>query len=84
MVLLDTALELKDHILAHHAGQTVLVVGHADTVPELIRLLGGPSMPNIDDCEFDNLFVLIKHSATAAIVTKLKYGKATAPCPPTT
>ena len=82
LVRLDMAQELRDHILTHHAGQTVLVVGHADTVPELIRLLGGPSLPDIDDCEFDNLFVLIKHSATAAMVSKLKYGQPTAPCPP--
>lgn len=81
LVRLDEAAELKDHILAHRVGQTVLVVGHSDTVPELIKLLGGPSLPIIDDCEFDNLFVLVRHSATSASVTKLKYGEPTsAPC----
>jgi 2,3-bisphosphoglycerate-dependent phosphoglycerate mutase len=80
-VRLSEATELKDHILTHHLGQTVLVVGHSDTVPELIALLGGPSLPIIDDCEFDNLFVLVKHSTTSASVTKLKYGESTsAPC----
>ena len=80
-VRLDAATELKDHILTHHAGQTVLVVGHSNTVPELIKLLGGPSLPIIDDCEFDNLFVLVKHGATKASVSKLKYGEPTsAPC----
>ena len=80
-VRLAEATELKDHILTHHAGQTVLVVGHSDTVPELIALLGGPSLPIIDDCEFDNLFVLVKYSTTKASVTKLKYGEPTsAPC----
>jgi broad specificity phosphatase PhoE len=80
-VQLYPATELKDHILAHHAGQTVLVVGHSNTVPDLIGLLGGPSLPVIDDCEFDNLFVLVRYSATSASVTKLKYGEPTsAPC----
>jgi broad specificity phosphatase PhoE len=80
-VRLDAATELKDHILTHHAGQTVLVVGHSNTVPELIELLGGPSLSIIDDCEFDNLFVLVKHSTTKASVSKLKYGEPTsAPC----
>ena len=80
-VRLDEATDLKDHILTHHGGQTVLVVGHSDTVPQLIALLGGPSLPIIDDCEFDNLFVLVRHSATSASVTKLKYGEpTTAPC----
>lgn len=79
-VRLDTAAELKNHILANQAGKTVLVVGHSDTVPRLIALLGGPALPNINDCEFDNLFVLVRHSATRASVTKLKYGEPTAPC----
>jgi len=80
-VRLSAATELKDHILTHRAGQTVLVVGHSDTVPALIALLGGPSLPIIDDCEFDNLFVLVKHSTTKASVSKLKYGEPTsAPC----
>lgn len=79
-VRLDTATELKNHILTNRAGQTVLVVGHANTVPELIRLLGGPSLPEINDCEFDNLFVLVRYSATNANVAKLKYGEPTAPC----
>lgn len=80
-VRLSEATELKDHILTHHDGQTVLVVGHADTVPELIALLGGPSLPTIDDCEFDNLFVLVRYSTTKASVVKLKYGEPTsAPC----
>ena len=81
LVRLNEATELKDHILTHHAGQTVLVVGHGNTVPELIALLGGPSLPVIDDCEFDNLFVLVRYSTTSAGVTKLKYGEPTsAPC----
>ena len=81
MVQLLEPTELKDHILTHHAGQTVLVVGHSNTVPELITLLGGPSLPIIDDCEFDNLFVLVRHSNTSSSVTKFKYGEpTTAPC----
>ena len=81
LVRLNAAPELRDHILTHHAGQTVLVVGHTNTVPDLIELLGGPSLPDIDDCEFDNLFVLVRYSTTSASVTRLKYGELTsAPC----
>jgi broad specificity phosphatase PhoE len=80
-VRLLAAAELSDHILRNRAGQTVLVVGHNNTVPELIGLLGGPSLPVINDCEFDNLFVLVKHSNTTATVSKFKYGEPTsAPC----
>lgn len=80
IVRLLAATDLKDHILTHHEGRTVLVVGHADTVPDLIRELGGPSLPVINDCVFDNFFVLVRRSATEASLTKLKYGETTGPC----
>ncbi|HEX8142852.1 MAG TPA: phosphoglycerate mutase family protein [Pyrinomonadaceae bacterium] len=73
----DEALKLKNDILSNNAGKTVLVVGHTDTIPELIRQLGGENMPDIDDKEFDNLFVVTVFSPGKASVTKLKYGKPT-------
>jgi broad specificity phosphatase PhoE len=39
-------------------GDVVVVVGHSDTVPEFIGALGGPSDLEIDDAEFDRMFVL--------------------------
>lgn len=77
---LSSATDLRDHILANHAGQIVLVIGHANTVPLLIRELGGPSLPAINDCVFDNLFVLVRRSATEATLTRLKYGEQTVAC----
>jgi broad specificity phosphatase PhoE len=41
-----------------HRGATILVVGHSNTVPQIIAALGGPTLPNINGVEFDNLFVL--------------------------
>lgn len=42
-----------------HEGQTVLVVGHSNTVPAIIAALGGPKLPDICDSQYSNLFVLI-------------------------
>ena len=36
---------------------TVLIVGHSNTVPAVIKALGGEPV-TIDDSEFDNLFIL--------------------------
>lgn len=47
----------------------VLVVGHSDTVPDLIRAFGGPAVTIADD-EFDDLFVLTP--ATGSVL-RLKY-----------
>jgi broad specificity phosphatase PhoE len=55
-------LELDDDMAAaeqqlRSAGQCVLVVGHTDTVPDLISALGGPPV-EIPDNAFNRLFVL--------------------------
>ncbi len=67
--------KLADTILAKHSGETVLVVGHSDTVPEIIAALGGPSMPELGEFEFDNLFVVTIYAPGKASVALLKYGE---------
>jgi broad specificity phosphatase PhoE len=56
-----------------HAGQTVLVVGHSNTVPDIIRALGADVPPICDD-EYDNLYVVELPPTGAARVIMAKYG----------
>jgi broad specificity phosphatase PhoE len=74
---IDGALPIKNHILSNHTGQTVLVIGHSDTVPDIIRRLGAGSVPVIDVAEFDHLFVVNVFSPNRATLTRLKYGNQT-------
>jgi phosphohistidine phosphatase SixA len=46
-----------------------LVVGHTNTVPDIVSGLGGPAIAAIDPSEFDNLFML-----SAQHVSHLRYG----------
>lgn len=55
--------------LKQHTDQTVLVVGHSDTVPDVIKAFGGPNV-TIGDDEFGDLFVLVP--GTGAL-TRLAY-----------
>jgi phosphohistidine phosphatase SixA len=55
------------------AGENVLVVGHSNTVPDVIRALGGDTVPTIDEKEFDDLFVVTVYAKGKATVTHLKY-----------
>lgn len=73
-IVMDEPLQIKSDILSNHAGQTVLVIGHSDTVPDLINRLEAGSVPVIDDSEFDNLFVVKVFNQQRASVTRLKYG----------
>ncbi len=66
---------LAKNILDGHAGQTVLVVHHSDTLPELIVALGASTKPIIRDDEFDKLFVVTVYAPHKAKVMILRYGK---------
>jgi broad specificity phosphatase PhoE len=67
--------DIKKDILLKHAGKTVLVVGHTDTVPEVIQLFGDNSGHEIDEDEFDNMFVATVLDESSVRVTRLKYGE---------
>ncbi len=57
-------------------GKTILVVGHSNTLPKLIRRLGvkNYTIQNLGDNEFDNLFVLT-YKKRKIKFKQLRYGK---------
>lgn len=59
-----------------HAGDAVLIVGHSNSIPEVIRRLGGDIVPNIPESSFDDLFVVTLYAPGGAKVVHLKYGNA--------
>ena len=69
-----------DSILARHRGQTVLVVGHSNTVPAIVAALGAPQPPDICDAGYDNVFVVTVPATGAATVTRLHFGVVSAAC----
>ncbi len=56
-----------------HRGETILVVGHSDTVPMIIERLGISPHPIIAETEFDHLFVVVFCRCRTTMV-HLKYG----------
>ena len=71
--------DLVKQIRAGAAGQVVLVVGHNNTVPEVIAALGGPKLPIIPETDYDNLFILTVQSDGTAKLLAMKYGSAVPP-----
>ncbi|MEM9388204.1 MAG: S41 family peptidase [Pseudomonadota bacterium] len=50
---------LAERVLEDHAGGTVLVVGHSNTLPSLVDAFGGErAVPPIEDEEYDNLYIV--------------------------
>ena len=66
-----------------HAGGTVVVVGHSNTVRRWIAALGGPVRPDLCDHEYDGLFTLVIDARGTRLVQG-RYGPPnpapTAPC----
>jgi broad specificity phosphatase PhoE len=69
------SLQFAERIRRNHAGQTVLVVGHSNTVPALIEALGAGSVGAIQDHEYDHLFIVQLHTAGKATLVHARYGE---------
>jgi broad specificity phosphatase PhoE len=65
--------EMTDKIY-ERAGDGVLIVGHSNSIPAVIKMLGGDVVPTIDEQKFDDLFVVTVYGKGKAKVTHLKYG----------
>jgi broad specificity phosphatase PhoE len=56
-----------------HGEGKVLIVGHSDTVPALIKALGCTPVPAIGPDDFDNLFVVLPGKVTRPQLVRLHY-----------
>jgi broad specificity phosphatase PhoE len=67
----DLAREIRDR----HAGQTVAVVGHANTVPALVGALAGRPAPAMGEGDYGDVFVVVVPAGGGAARTlRLRVG----------
>jgi len=73
----DTVCEKLISTIMEHSdfGKTILIIGHSNTIPQIIRKLGVHDYPygDIPDNDFDDLFV-ITYKNEKAKLKKMKYG----------
>ena len=69
----ESTAEVTNRIL-EHAGESVLVIGHSNSIPDVIKMLGGDFIPTIDERKFDDLFIVSVYAKGKAKVVQLKYG----------
>jgi broad specificity phosphatase PhoE len=66
---------LVSEIKANHGGQTVLIVGHSNTVPQIVQEFGAdPPIPRIAPNDYDEFYVVLASSNGAAIFATATYG----------
>ena len=69
----ESTTEVVNKIL-ERSGESVLLVGHSNSVPDVIKMLGGDTVPTIDERQFNNLFIVTVYAKGKAKVLQLKYG----------
>lgn len=60
-------------------GETVLVVGHSNTVPEIAKALGDANPLALTDCDYDSLTIIDLGSSPPAVI-HARYGATTRAC----
>jgi phosphohistidine phosphatase SixA len=53
----------------------VLVVGHSNTIPPMLTVLGWPNTLDLHEGDYDDVFVLAPHPGQRASMVRLKYGQ---------
>jgi phosphohistidine phosphatase SixA len=53
------------------ADGAALVVGHSNTIPEILQALGASTAVTVDDTEYDNLFIVAAADASKSIRLRL-------------
>ncbi len=79
----DDTEEVLETILKRHKGKIILVVGHSDTLPELIANLGASKkVPPIAEDEYDNIYVISIPWFGKTKTIRLRYGAPYVPASP--
>lgn len=66
---------MLDDIVRRHKGKIILIVGHSNTIPELIAELGASKrVPPIADNEYDNLYLISIPWFGKTKTIRLRYG----------
>lgn len=67
---------MLEDIVRRHKGKIILIVGHSDTIPELIAELGASKkVPPIADNEYDNIYIISIPWFGKTKTIRLRYGE---------
>lgn len=64
---------LRRHVVAEHAGQTVVIAGHSNTVQQIARAFGVHDAPALTEADYGDLFV-IRCGVFGSAMLRLSFG----------
>jgi phosphohistidine phosphatase SixA len=69
------ARDLAQEILVRNAGESVLIVGHSNTVPDIVTALSGQPVSAMTDAEYDHVFTISVPAAGTPRLKQSRYGR---------
>jgi broad specificity phosphatase PhoE len=69
----DEPAALAEKVRAEHGGDAVLVVGHSNTVPDILKAFGCAEPVTIAAGEYDNLFFVVRDGSGSPALLRLRY-----------
>jgi broad specificity phosphatase PhoE len=70
---------IVERVRRENRGQTVLVIGHSDTVPKILEAFCGRALPDLSDIDYDRMYVVVLAPGRPATLLKLRYGEVPEP-----
>jgi len=69
----DATADLVARMKKEHPGDVVLTVGHSNTVPRILELLGVAETIELGDKDYDNLFIVVPAASGPPTLLRLKF-----------
>ena len=69
------AAALAADVLAAHAGRTVVIVGHSNTVPALVKAFSGVEVPEIAHDTYNLMFIVTARASGTGSLVRARYGR---------
>lgn len=69
----DATPELVARMKKEHPADVVLTVGHSNSVPRILKLLGVTETVELTDADYDNLFIVVPAASGPPALLRLKY-----------
>ena len=69
----DASAELVERMKKEHPEGVVLTVGHSNSVPRILKLLGAAETIELGDNDYDDLFIVVPGASGPPALLRLKY-----------
>lgn len=69
----DASAEMVERMKKEHPSDVVLTVGHSNSVPRILKLLGAAENIELGENDYDNLFIVVPAASGPPTLLRLRY-----------